>query len=119
MVALDDSRGLQALDPTAGTTRLVGLLEKGGPVGDGAEEPAHVDVVGRGGGEGPVEGAVLNFAVGRQVCLDSGVTAADLQLEVWGHPARLDGGDVGAGYLGHGVCVGEVTEMVSSALRPG
>lgn len=46
VVALDNGGGLETLDPAAGAARLVGLVEEGGPIGDGAQEPAHVDVVG-------------------------------------------------------------------------
>lgn len=35
----------------------------------------------------------------------------DLELDIRGHPRRLDGGQVGADYLGGGILVSEVTEV--------
>lgn len=37
-----------------------------------------------------------------------------LQPQVRGDPVGLDGGDVGAGYFGHGVCIGEITKTMRS-----
>lgn len=65
VVALDKTRPLKALYPAARAADFIRLGEKGVPVGDGAYEPAHVDVVDRVCGEGPLAGEVFNFATGR------------------------------------------------------
>jgi len=88
---------LGGLDPAAGRARGVGLADQGRPVRDAAEEVAHVDEVKGVLGPGPGLGAVV-----------------DLEAHVWGHPGRLDRGEVGPCYLGGGELVCEVAGALSS-----
>ena len=68
------------------------MLEKGGPILDGADEVANVDVICRVGLKCPFLRAVVDF-----------------EFQVGRDPARLDWGDVGADNLAVGELVGEVT----------
>ena len=64
MVTFEYTPGLEALDPAARAAGRVCLREEVIPVRDTADQPAEVDVVEGGGGEGPWPGAVLDFTIG-------------------------------------------------------
>lgn len=68
VVALDIGLGFEALNPAPRAAAFVCLLEEGRPVADATEEPAHVDVVYGVRLEGPLAGAVLDFASGWSGC---------------------------------------------------
>ena len=91
VVAQHVRRRLVVLDPAARRERLVGLAVQRVPVGDGPQQVAHVDVVGRVGVEGPGLGRVV-----------------DLEGYVGRDPGGLDGRDVGAEDGGGGEGVSEV-----------
>lgn len=88
------------LEVAAGLQVAVGLLVEGWPVADGAVEIACVDIV-----------KVVIWPRPLQL----GVV--DLELAVRGNPGGLDGGYVGADYLGLRVLVGEVSDTYSQSAR--
>lgn len=129
VVALPHGGHLVALEPAARRQVVVGLLEEAVPVVDAADQPAHVDVVEVGEGEGPGLRAVFDLAVSvvsfwvvDAECLN---TVTGLQFDVGGDPDGLDGGDVGADDFSAGEFLSKITEkrsaarLLSDALRGG
>ena len=88
---MENTRGFKGFDISARFARAVSLLEELGPVGDGAEEVAHVDVVEVVVGICPVERGIVDF-----------------ELDIRGCPGRLGGRYVGADDGGAGKLVGKV-----------
>lgn len=86
----DGGQDVDDLEPPTGGQVLHALLEEARPVGEGDGHEARVDVV-----EGLAEGPVV-------------LEVVDLELDVGGHEAGLDGAQVDADDGGRGVVVSEV-----------
>lgn len=91
IVRLDRTVGIHVFNVTARLAAPVSVLVEGKPVLDGTAEPTDVDEV----EEVRLVGPFL-------------VVVVDLESDVGGHPAGLDGRDVGADDVTVGECVGEV-----------
>jgi hypothetical protein len=63
IVAGDNGRSLKSFKPSARTANTKRLSKESVPVFNAANEPPHVDVIGRVGGKGPLASAVFNLTV--------------------------------------------------------
>ena len=112
MVTLNLEAGLEALKPIAGPEGLKGLDEKGIPVGDGAYEPADMDVVDGAFVKGPPPCAVLELTKTMLGWFCERLGRGYAQLQVRRNPGGLDRGDVCSNNLGLGILIGEITRAV-------